>query len=149
MFRASVKVVSIFSTIERLDLRWYFPLNCDRGRQQASFKCVGWIKEKGGEKKQMLAHCCRFLAMKDRQRERDSRLRLSLVLTSQMSLAALQISASVLQRHKQLLPFLKSQHGLLGENSNVNVKASKGMKMVFIKEEVHGKVQYFKWGCFL
>lgn len=53
-----------------------------------------------------------------------------LSLTSQMLVAALQISAPVFsQRPKQLLPFflfifffLKSQRGLLGEDSKVHVK---------------------------
>lgn len=46
-------------------------------------------------------------------------------LTSQMSVAALQISATVFHKDKQLLSFfLKSQNGLLGENSKVNIKVS-------------------------
>lgn len=60
-------------------------------------------------------------------------------LTSQMSVAALQISAFCVfyKDIRSCSQFLKSQRSLLGENSNVNVKVSKGLKMVFIKEIVY------------
>lgn len=69
MFRASVKVVSIFSTFERWDLRWYFPRNCDKRRQQENCKCVGGVKKKS---RRMQAHCCRLPAEKKKKNMKNS-----------------------------------------------------------------------------